>query len=131
MDDVSLAIVTRDGRFLLLKRSDTDPSHPGRWALPGGHCEPGEAPVDGLVRELKEETDLDCKPEFCKLLSTVNQDGKRLHIFWCIKTKGDVQLKDGEHSEYVWCSADASTMYNPIKRITETFKLLEERGILS
>lgn len=35
----------------------------GRWALPGGGLHRGEVPVDGAVRELREETGIDVRPE--------------------------------------------------------------------
>ncbi len=31
----------------------------GRWLQPGGHLEPGEAPEDAVLREVREETGLD------------------------------------------------------------------------
>lgn len=44
----------REGRVLLVKHSY------GRqnWELPGGSIEPGEAVVDGVIREVREETGL-------------------------------------------------------------------------
>ncbi len=131
MNDVALAIVTRNGKFLLLKRSDTDEHNAGRWALPGGHFEPGETAVDALIRELKEETNLDTIPTFCKEMTVADDDGKRLHLFWVMKTKGDVELRDGEHSEFIWCTAEGSRMYNPIIRITDIFLTIEDKGLLS
>lgn len=47
----SVAVVNADGRVLFGKRRDN-----GRWTLPGGHLEPGEAPIVGAARELAEET---------------------------------------------------------------------------
>jgi len=54
------ALVERDGRILLGRRA-YDPGL-GRWDLPGGFLEEGEHPLDGLRRELLEETGLEIEP---------------------------------------------------------------------
>ena len=48
------AVVEQSGHILLVKRR----SEPGKglWALPGGHLEPEETLVNGVIRELREET---------------------------------------------------------------------------
>jgi ADP-ribose pyrophosphatase YjhB (NUDIX family) len=51
------ALVERDGRLLLVRRA-LDPGR-GKWDLPGGFLQEGEHPLDGLARELEEETALD------------------------------------------------------------------------
>lgn len=48
------AAVLRGGRLLAARRT-TPPAAAGRWELPGGKVEPGEAPDAALVRELAEE----------------------------------------------------------------------------
>ncbi|KYF75632.1 DNA mismatch repair protein MutT [Sorangium cellulosum] len=47
---IAAAAQTADGRWLLVRRSDT-----GTWALPGGTLEWGETLRDTVVRELAEE----------------------------------------------------------------------------
>ncbi|MGK3993205.1 NUDIX hydrolase [Sorangium sp. So ce1024] len=47
---IAAAAQTADGRWLLIRRSDT-----GTWALPGGTLEWGETLRDTAVRELAEE----------------------------------------------------------------------------
>ena len=51
------ALVEQDGRILLGRRAE-EPSR-GLWDVPGGFLEEGEHPLDGLRRELREETGLE------------------------------------------------------------------------
>lgn len=54
---VSAYVEDADGRVLLGRRSDT-----GEWAMVYGINEPGEEPAVTVVREVKEETGVDCVP---------------------------------------------------------------------
>jgi 8-oxo-dGTP diphosphatase len=59
------ALVVRSGvaglEVLLTRNSPRGP-HPGFWTLPGGGIDHGEEARDALVREVREETGLDCTP---------------------------------------------------------------------
>jgi 8-oxo-dGTP diphosphatase len=56
---VAGVILDREKRVLLVKRG-VEPCI-GTWTLPGGFIEIGEHPDDCILREIKEETDLDCR----------------------------------------------------------------------
>ncbi len=54
--EVTLAILYREGQFLMQLRDDFEHIvHPGIWGFFGGHIEPGEEAGAGLRRELLEE----------------------------------------------------------------------------
>ena len=56
--EVVAGIIRREGRFLICKRPEGD-VHPGLWEFPGGKIEIGESPEGALVREIREELDID------------------------------------------------------------------------
>ena len=51
------AVVVHDGKLLMIRRGN-DPGR-GLWSIPGGRVERGEYLSQALVREVKEETNLD------------------------------------------------------------------------
>lgn len=53
-----LALIRPDGKLLLVEQR----ASPG-WALPGGLLDRGEGPVDGVVREVREELGLILDPD--------------------------------------------------------------------
>ncbi len=55
----STIVTNNEGKILLHRRSDND-----LWALPGGAMDIGESIGETIVREVKEETGLDVKPEY-------------------------------------------------------------------
>jgi ADP-ribose pyrophosphatase YjhB (NUDIX family) len=54
----SAVVVDQAGRILLHRRNDND-----LWSIPGGAMEVGERIADTAVREVKEETGLEVRPE--------------------------------------------------------------------
>lgn len=54
--EVAIAILHRDGKFLMQLRDDVPGIiYPGHWGLFGGHLEPGESADVAVRRELLEE----------------------------------------------------------------------------
>lgn len=56
----AVAVLTNDRGEVLMHLRDAIKgiAWPGTWAMPAGGCEPGEAPLDTIVRELDEEAGL-------------------------------------------------------------------------
>jgi 8-oxo-dGTP diphosphatase len=59
--NVVAAIIRNDeGKILIALRKDIN-SKKGKWEFPGGKIEPGETSENALIREIKEELDIDIK----------------------------------------------------------------------
>ncbi len=54
------AIAIREDKILMVKISDRGKSW---WCLPGGTIEPGETPEEALIREMREELNLQVRPQ--------------------------------------------------------------------
>ena len=56
---VAAGVIRRGKELLLCQRPDDKSLEAGKWEFPGGKLEEGETPKQALVRELKEELDID------------------------------------------------------------------------
>lgn len=94
--DVAVALILREGRVFLQRRSEAARTFPGLWELPGGKVESGESAAQALVRELGEE--LAWRPAACAPLEPLSHDygafGVRLHPFVC---DGDEALNPSQN----------------------------------
>ena len=79
MIGVGAVILDGDGRVLLIKRA-TEPMK-GYWSLPGGLLELGETLIEGVKREIREETGLPVSVADDPLASVVLGTGKMLSDF--------------------------------------------------
>lgn len=96
-----------EGKLLFLKRARNSSWGAGRWQLPGGKMDWGEAPIKTLKREMAEETN-GCKllkPEFLGMhVSYVKAKGTHYHVLQIIykgKIKGNVRT-GGDHDDLKW-----------------------------
>lgn len=71
-DGAAAIIVNKSGQVLLQSRADRD-----KWGLPGGCQELGERFQDTIIREVKEETNLDVNEEDLELLDIVSGATRR------------------------------------------------------
>lgn len=97
------------GRLMLVRRA-IEPRK-GKWDTPGGFLEEGEAPFDGLRRELREETGLEIEPgEFFGALTDLYGDGPGaqfvLSLNWTARILAGTPAPADDISEIRWFAAD-------------------------
>lgn len=106
---IYMIIKNGEGKILLQRRQGTK-LWPGYLALPAGHIDKGENAVDALIREAKEELDIEITEDDVTDSFVVNRLNKSLPPYFDIyfeisKYKGDIKIAEPEKcSEIIWCS---------------------------
>jgi 8-oxo-dGTP diphosphatase len=105
------ALVADDQGRLLLARRAHEPFK-GRWDIPGGFLEEGEHPLDGLRRELREETGLAVEPrDFLGVwMDRYGGDSTAeatLNLYWTARVLGGEPEAADDVDELRWFAADA------------------------
>jgi len=140
---VANAIIYResDGRCLILKRSERETAHPGRYGVVGGKLEwkdldlahPSrvngdvldfEGAIEDLVaREAKEEAGVDIHPDlkYVGSMAFVRPDGVPVaFIKFAARYKaGDVVVEEGSFSDHAWVNAEEVKEYDCIDGIQD------------
>lgn len=101
-----VAIINKQGKILILRRSLADKVFPGFWDLPGGTTRLKEGPVEGAIREAREECGLivsGLRPLTCLSNWDKNKREKFVTIiFISQKYKGKIKLNLKDHDDYAW-----------------------------
>ena len=103
------ALCIDDGRVLLTRRAH--PPFEGFWDIPGGFLEEGEDPLDGLRRELKEETGLDVEPQRFLGIWIDRYGGDStaeatLNLYWTARVVGGKAAPADDVAELRWFGRD-------------------------
>ena len=131
-------------KVLLPRRAKTKKFLPGIFEIPGGHIDFGEDVVEGLKREIVEETEKEISVGDPFFVFTYLNEVKGSHsievVFFATfnNYQGDVKLDPDNHSEYRWFSesdipeivkSGKSESDPEILAIKKGFSLLEGRGL--
>lgn len=109
---VAGALIDIEGRLLLARRPEGK-SMAGMWEFPGGKIEPGETPEAALVRELKEEINVDVSQSCLAPFTFASFEYADFHLlmplYVCHKWKNLPEPK--ENQQLAWVTADELDHY--------------------
>src|SRR5579883_3455121 len=101
---VAVALVDSDGRVLLAQRPAGKPMA-GLWEFPGGKLHPGETPETALIRELKEELDIDVTAACLAPFAFASHAYERFHLlmplYLCRRWQGTPEAREGQALAWV------------------------------
>lgn len=138
----STAIIRKDGKYLVTKRSPHKKSFPNKWTVPGGGLEVDDymslpkttsttwyfAVEKSLRREIKEETNLEVgKIKYICDMVFIRPDGIPVVVlsFYCDYKSGEVKL-DEDNVEYAWVTLEEAKNYALIEGILEEIEMIED-----
>ena len=141
---VITAIIVKDSKYLILRRSPDKKRFPGMWTVPGGHLETRDfinTPKETkeywynvlektLRREVMEEAGIEIRDiEYVTSLATVHANGAASLVISCLAQydSGKIRLQQGETDQSAWVTLDEAKGYDLIDGIYDELKLTEEQ----
>lgn len=123
---VVAAVIRKGDKIFATQRGYGE--YKGGWEFPGGKIEENETPQEALVREIKEELEVEIKVE--DLIDTIEYDYPTFHLsmdcFWAQITSGDLVLKEHDAAKWLtketldsveWLPADITLIETIYKQI--------------
>ena len=124
---VCAAIIIHQQKVLLTLRPE-DKRLGGYWEFPGGKLEPGEVPEAALMRELREE--LDIQVDIDRLLQRVQHryewGSVRIDGYLCRYTGGTIRHL--EVADHAWVAFDQLDAYNILPADQPFIEWLQQHG---
>ena len=106
MITVVAALIEKDNKYLIARRSTGSEDVLGKWEFPGGKVEKDETEEHAIEREIKEEFEMDIKAIRFLINNVCEYPTKTidLRLYECKYISGEFHLHD--HSEYAFVSKD-------------------------
>ena len=91
-----------------IKRSETKKVFPGMWSITGGGVDVGEKTSDTVVRECKEELNIDVDLDNLELVMTIKRESDFVDIYLLNQTfrLEDITMQEEEVSDVKWGSVE-------------------------
>jgi len=108
--EVVAAIIIKDAKILCVQRKESKlPYISKKYEFPGGKMEPGETREETIIREIKEELDIDIiiKEDFLTIAHQYPDFHITMHSFICESNDTEVTLT--EHIHYQWLGKNELT----------------------
>ncbi len=138
------AIIIKDKKFLIIRRSRAKKRFPGMWTVPGGKLESKDyldLPKDTqsywynvlekvLRREVKEEVSLEINNiEYVTSLATVHSDGNPSLVISCLAyyLAGKVTLQKEEADQYAWVNLEEAKNYQLLDGIYDEMVMVDKK----
>ena len=142
---VITAIIAKDGKYLVTKRSANKKRFPNMWTVPGGKLETDDyinLPKDTtdywynvlekvLRREVMEEVGLEIKNiTYVTSLATVHGDGNPSLVISCLADydSGEVKLKLDETDEFRWVTIEEAKKLDLIDGIFDELVMADNQA---
>lgn len=112
MIKVVAALIEKDNKYLIAKRSTGSKEVLGKWEFPGGKVEEGESEEHAIEREINEEFDMNIKAIKFIINNICEYPTKTidLRLYECKYISGEFHLHD--HSEYLYVGKDEIINYD-------------------
>ena len=112
MITVVAALVEKNNKYLIARRSTGSSDVIGKWEFPGGKVEKDETEEKAIEREIKEEFEMDIKAIRFLTNNVCEYPSKTidLRLYECKYLSGKFHLHD--HSEYVFANKNEIINYD-------------------
>lgn len=110
---VSAAIIANEQGQILLQQRPEDKHMGGLWEFPGGKIEANETPEEALVRELKEELNIQVNKDLMQPFHFVSHAYDDFHlvmpVYWITAYEGKVDPQEGQY--VLWADEETLEAY--------------------
>ena len=112
MITVVAALIEKEGKYLIARRSTGSSDLLGKWEFPGGKVEQYETEENAIEREIKEEFEMDIMAIRFLANNVCEYPTKtiELRLYECKHVSGEFNLHD--HSEYLFVDKEDIVNYD-------------------
>lgn len=124
------AVIIRDDKFLLIEEKIKSENNELFWLYPGGGVEKGETLEEAVIREVKEETNLEAKiisPIIFREVVIKEQNFHTLNFYYLVEALTDDLKLEEKANNHGWFTAEEASKLKMTPFNKEVIRFAEEK----